>query len=83
MMKPQEDLLEHGVLDADIHLPLSFLRVEGSRRSEIDPFVLRKDSQRTHPVDRRRQRELRIRLAVRLLDGALFDDAVVQHGFSI
>ncbi|WP_370283008.1 hypothetical protein [Pseudooceanicola sp.] len=71
MMEPEEKLLKHGVLDADIHLPLPFLPVEGSRRPEVDPFVLRKDSQRAHPVDRRRKFKVRRRLAVRLVDGAL------------
>ena len=83
MMQPQEKLLEHCVLNQHVHRPLAFLAVEGRRRVEVDPFVLSEDPQSTHPVDRRRQRELRIRLAVRLVDRALCDDAVVQHEFSI
>ncbi|WP_366521895.1 hypothetical protein [uncultured Paracoccus sp.] len=38
--------------------------------------------QGTHPVDRRRQRKVRRRLALRLVDRPLLDDAVVQHEFS-
>ena len=78
-MEAEEELLEDGVFDSNIHAPLTLVRIERDRRAEIDAFTLREDPQRMHPVNRRRQRKLWIWLAVRLVDCSLLDNAVVEH----
>jgi hypothetical protein len=42
VVERKEELLKHGVLDANVHLPPGLITVKGSRRPEVDSLVLRK-----------------------------------------